>query len=157
MRLIAALRTAWVLCISIAIAHGQTVAPKTRPRPQLNDAVQRVLAVDEARRIAMLHGDTVALESLVADDATIFWGDGTADSKTTMLELFRSGRLRYIQLDYEETRARIYGNTAVLTGRALIQLFSDKHTAKTVARLTRVYVREQGQWRLVASQTTRIP
>lgn len=105
----------------------------------------------------MLHGDVAGLESLVADDATIFWGDGTADSKASMLELIRSRKLRYVQLDYEETRVRIYGNSAVVTGLALIQLLTDEHSPKTLTRLTRVYVQEQRQWRLVASQTTRIP
>jgi hypothetical protein len=56
--------------------------------------VQQVLAVDEARRLAMLHSDVSALDLLLAEDATIFWGDDTADDKASTLALLRSGRLR---------------------------------------------------------------
>lgn len=44
-------------------------------------AVQQVPAVDEAGRLAMLHGDVSALDSLLADDVTIFWGDGTGTTR----------------------------------------------------------------------------
>jgi ketosteroid isomerase-like protein len=139
-------------------AFGQT-APSQARRPRPSDpakAVQQVHTVDEARRLAMLHGDVTTLDSLLADDVTIFWGDGTADDKASTLALFRSGRLRYAQLDYDNTRVRAYGQTAVVTGEARIKAQTDEHTLAYLVRQTRVYVRQKGHWRLIASQTTRV-
>lgn len=104
----------------------------------------------------MLHTDVSALDSLLADDVTIFWGDGTADDKASMLALLRSGRLRYSQLDYENTRVRLFGRTAVVTGQARIREQSDSERRSYVVRVTRVYAHQQDRWRMVASQTTRL-
>jgi len=115
-----------------------------------------VRAVDESRRLAVLHGDVKALDSLLADDATILWGDGTADDKASTLELFRSGRLRYRQLEYDNTRVQMYGDVVVVTGKARVQAQSGEQALEHVARVTRVYTRKQDRWRLVMRQTTRV-
>jgi len=149
-------RTAAVLILAAGcILQGRALA-LLQPRPATSDAVQQVLVVDDARRMAMLHSDVKALDALLAEDVIIFWGDGTTDDKASTLELFRSGRLRYSKLDYDNTRVRIYGDTAVVTGNARVQAQADDHPIQHLVRVTRVYVNQHGQWRLVASQTTRV-
>jgi ketosteroid isomerase-like protein len=147
-----------LVCIVATNTFGQTASSSATHAERLGatEDVQQVLAVDEARRLAMLHSDVSALDSLLAEDATIFWGDGTADDKASTLALLRSGRLRYAQLDYENTRVRLYGETAVVTGQARVKEQSDKERRSYVVRVTRVYVRQEGRWRQVASQTTRV-
>jgi ketosteroid isomerase-like protein len=151
-----------LLGLTLVSIIGPTAVAQTTPsagHEQPSDAtkaVQQVLAVDEARRLAMLHGDVTALDSLLAEDVTIFWGDGTADDKASTLALFRSGRLRYAQLDYDSTRVRVYGQTAIVTGQAHIRAQSDEHALAYLVRQTRIYVRQKGRWCLVASQTTRV-
>ena len=147
-----------VVCLIGSTAFGQT-APSQAGRAQSFDATEamrQVLAVDEAGRRAMLHGDAAALDSLLAEDVTIFWRDGTADDKASALVLVRSGRLRYSQLDYDSTRVRVYGQTAVVTGQARIKVQSDEHTLAYLVRRTSVYVRQNDRWLLVVGQTTRI-
>jgi ketosteroid isomerase-like protein len=151
-----------LLGLTLVSIIGPTAVAQTAPsagHEQPSDAtkaVQQVLAVDEARRLAMLHGDVTALDSLLAEDVTIFWGDGTADDKASTLALFRSGRLRYAQLDYDSTRVRVYGQTAIVTGQAHIRAQSDEHALAYLVRQTRIYVRQKVRWCLVASQTTRV-
>jgi ketosteroid isomerase-like protein len=123
--------------------------------PSASAAAKQVLALDEARRLAMLHGDVAALDTILAEDATVYWGDGTADDKASTLALFRAARLRYSQFDYDSTRVRVYGGTAVVTGRARVRLESDGQGMSHSVRITRVYVHRAGHWQLVAVQTTR--
>jgi ketosteroid isomerase-like protein len=117
---------------------------------------KQVLAVDEVRRLAMLQGDVRALDSLLDKDATIFWADGTGDDNTSTLALLRSGRLRYVQLDYENNHVQLYGETAVVTEEARVTGQSDEEKRAYLLRVTRVYVRRQVSWRMVASQSTRV-
>jgi ketosteroid isomerase-like protein len=147
-----------LICVfeSGAFAQVEPAHRKSAERRGNSEIVQQVLAVDEARRVAMLHGDIKALDGVIADDATIVWGDGTVDDKTSTLALFRSGRLRYEQLDYHNTRVRIYGDTALVTGNGRVQAQADRRALQHLVLVTRVYVRQQGRWRLVASQTTRV-
>jgi hypothetical protein len=51
----------------------------------------------------------------------------TADDKASTLALFRSGKLRYAQLDYENTRVRLFGETAVITGDAHVKAQTEEH------------------------------
>lgn len=118
-------------------------------------AIQQVLVADEARRLAMLHSDVSALDSLLADDVTIVWGDGTTDNKASALELFRSGRLHYQQSDYQNTKVRVFGDIAILTGDAMVRAVSDGESIGYLLRVTRVYALRQDRWQLVSVQTTR--
>jgi ketosteroid isomerase-like protein len=130
-------------------------AAASRPAKEETTAAEQVLAADEARRHAMLQGDVRALDSLLADDVTIVWGDGTTDNKASTLELFRSGRLRYQQSDYENTRVRVFGDIAIITGDARVKAVSDGESIAHLVRVTRVYALRQDRWQLVSVQTTR--
>jgi CubicO group peptidase (beta-lactamase class C family)/ketosteroid isomerase-like protein len=136
--------------------HSANAADVESKLQDASEAVERVLAVDEARRQAMLHSDVSALDTLLADDVTIFWGDGTADNKASALELFRSGRLRYTDLEYDDTRVRLYGDSAVVTGQARLKMQAEGREESYTVRVTRIYAQQQGRWRMVASQTTRV-
>ena len=142
--------------VTTALAHATT----PRDCDMAGNKAQQVLATDEARRVATLHNDIKTLDSLLAEDVTIVWGDGTTDNKTSALALFRSGKLHYSQLEYDNTCVRVYGESAIVTGDARVQAESDdpppKHSIRYLVRTTRVYVRKAGRWRMVAIQTTRV-
>jgi len=153
----------WRIIGGMAAGVNQdATVPQSNPDENTNheveggsERIQQVLAADEARRQAMLKGDVRALDSLLADDVTVVWGDGTTDDKASTLELFRSGRLRYSQTEYQNTKMRMLGDTAIVTGDAKVKAESDGESIEHLVRVTRVYARRQGQWRLVAVQTTR--
>ena len=151
------IRVLLILAALGTVASAQSGVPITpRKAKPPNARLSQVLAVDEARRRAMLEGDVAALDRILANDVTIFWGDGTEDNKISTLELFRSRRLRYDQLEYFNTRVRLFGETAVLTGEARIKAAGDGHTISYLVRSTRVYVNQNVRWVLVANQTTRV-
>jgi len=146
----------WLSGAKLERSHSAHAADVESNLQDASEAVERVLAVDEARRQAMLHCDISALDALLADDATIFWGDGTADNKASALELFRSGRLLYTQLEYDDTRVRLYGDSAVVTGQARLKMQAEGHEESHTVRVTRIYAHQQGRWRMVSSQATRV-
>jgi ketosteroid isomerase-like protein len=163
-RIISRMNRTSVLCVlalfslTVTTALADTTTPRDCEVAGYN--VQQVLAADEARRVAMLHNDIKTLDSLLAEDVTIVWGDGTKDNKTSTLALFRSGKLHYSQLEYDNTCVRVYGDSAIVTGDARVQAESadppPKHSIRYLVRTTRVYVHKAGRWRMVAGQTTRV-
>jgi hypothetical protein len=55
-----------------------------------------------------------------------------------VLAALRSHTLSYERLEYEGTRVRVYGSTAVVTGRAIIRYRAEDPITDTWANLTRV-------------------
>jgi len=105
---------------------------------------------------AELKADTNSYEKLLADDYTAIYSDGKLITKTQDIENHESGALKYESIDVHETKIRVYGDTAVA-----ISLCSAKGTrgGKPFSgdfRFTKVWVKQKGNWKAVAFQSTRV-
>lgn len=116
-----------------------------------------VRAADAQRFAAMVARDRPALERLLADDLTYTHSTGQVDSKAQFLDSLASGALVYRSIEPEEAAVRVYGETAVVTGRAVMRIENRGQTLVLPVRFTSVYVRRDGLWRLAAWQSTRLP
>lgn len=57
----------------------------------------------------------------------------------------------------EDVQVRVHGDTAILVGRANVKgRFDDGRDISRPYRYMRVFVKQQGQWRLAATQITAI-
>lgn len=112
---------------------------------------EQVVRVDQQRRTALLTGDPVALDHVIADDATLFYGDGTTDTKASLIAAIRAG-VRWTKYEYRPTRIRFFGGVAILTGVAVTSVDSGPEHRILV---TSVNARKAGKWQLVANQATR--
>ena len=120
---------------------------------------QEVLRVENARIEAILHADTAALERLLSDDLTYTHSTGRVDSKTSFIRSIQSGDLTYVAIQPDELRVRVYGDAAVLTGRSAMKVKSPRLQNQTLdldVRFLIVYAKQDGHWRQVAWQSTRI-
>jgi hypothetical protein len=130
-----------------SVSHG--VSAQT---PAVEQAVRQI----EDRRIkAMIDDDFATLEAILADDLTYGHSSGVADTKAAYLEALRSGKTKYLTFDRAPSVVRVYGNTAIITGTATLSLRGQ--AAPFSLRYTLAYVMREGQWRMVAWQSTRLP
>jgi ketosteroid isomerase-like protein len=130
------------------VAVGQT---KNVRRTQTEVVVERVRQLDQERIQAQIHADAAALDRIYADDFIGVGPSGTVRTKPQVLADFTSHDLHFQSITTDEVRIRVYGNTVVETGRTTT-IGEDK--GKVVPRdnrFTRVWVRRQGRWRLVAN------
>ena len=67
---------------------------------------------------------------------------------------FKSGSYKYEARQLSDVQVRVYGDTAVVTGRALQQGVENSKDYSGENRFTRVYVKRQGHWVSVALQVT---
>jgi len=116
-------------------------------------AEREIRQVEEKRREALLRGDTTTLDQIFADEYIVTNQSGGVRTKTQMISDLRSGALKFESADEDDVVVRVYGNTAVITGRA-----TSKHEGRdsTQVRFTRVYVKRMGRWQAVTYQVTRI-
>ena len=72
-------------------------------------------------------------------------------TKAQVISDFTSGHLKFQSITTDEVQVRVYENTAVETG---LSTMSGQDKGKAVprdTRFTRVWVKQQGRWRLVAN------
>jgi ketosteroid isomerase-like protein len=125
----------------------------------LNAAEQEVLKVENDWNQALVKRDTASLQQFYADEYLYTDPDGLVWDKAKDLANLTSGsaaRLSAYKLD--DTRVRMYGDVAVVTGRNTIKgvferVYSDVSGAY---RFTDVFVKRNGRWQCIASQASRI-
>jgi hypothetical protein len=120
-------------------------------------AESEVLKREEARFTAMVKADVAGLEDVLADDLTYVHSNGNLDGKRDFIEAVRTGRSTYHSFDREGVAVRLYGDTAVVTGRGHVLVQAAGAELDLRLFFTDVYVRRGGKWRMVAWQSTRLP
>src|SRR5437870_9544517 len=148
--------TAVLALTATAIALGQK---QSSSRDQRSSVEQAIRQLDRERIQAQIGADAVALKRIYADDFIGIGPSGTVRTKAQVIADFTSGDLRFQSITTDDVQVRVYGNTAVETGLSTM-IGQDKGKAvPRDNRFTRVWVKQQGHWRLVAnhysSQTTR--
>ena len=113
-----------------------------------------IMALARAQWAAEIAGESMAQQNAsLADDYTEFNGDFPTllvgkTTLTRMGEVTPNDKAMYS--DMQNSRVQVYGDTAVLTYNfAGLRRAADGKVAPSLAKSTRVYVRQNGQWKLV--------
>ena len=110
---------------------------------------QTIRQLDSERIQAQIGADTVALNRIYADDFIGVGPSGTVRTKPQVISDFTSGELKFQSITTDEVQVRIYGNTAIETGRSTMNGQDKGKAVPRDNRFTRVWVKQQGHWRLV--------
>jgi uncharacterized protein (TIGR02246 family) len=120
---------------------------------------EAIKKLDNERIQAQIHADAAAIDRIYADDFIGVGPSGTVRTKAQVISDFTSGDLKFQSITTDEVQVRVYENTAVETGLSTMIGQDKGQTVPRDTRFTRVWVKQQGRWRLVAnhysSQTTR--
>jgi len=148
-----------ILVLSI-IAHADCAvaqASQTDLSPKPQTTVEREIeSLEEARNQAVLYGDVAALDRITSDDYTFVTVRGELRTKSDILKGFASGSFHYESRQISDFKVRVYGDTAIVTGRSMQKGMENGKDYSGHYRFTGVYVKEKGHWVTVALQTTLI-
>jgi ketosteroid isomerase-like protein len=108
------------------------------------------------RAAAAVKGDVATLEKQTSDDYTFINLYGQMSAKSQMVNNFKTGKTKLTTNDVSDMKVRVYGNTAVVTGKADVAGAMAGKDTKAQIMFTRVYVKKGGQWQSVAFQQTRV-
>jgi len=121
---------------------------------QKNDE-QKILALHEAGDRALMSADVAALAQIFADDYVQYNESGKAFTKQDVLESFRSGAIRYPSIVSTGRKIRVFGDTAVVHGAESDEVESDGKRLSVSYVYLDVLRKQNGEWKLVASQLAR--
>ena len=132
--------------ISSVIAQNRSAPPR-----KTTGAEQLIQQRDQERIRAQIAADTIALRRIYADDFIGIGPTGVVRDKAAVIADFTSHALTYQSITTAEVRVRVYGSTAVETGRSTMVGQDKGKAVPRDNRFTRVWVMTAGQWRLVAN------
>jgi len=151
-----ALLIAVLVLTVVPMCEGQE---QSASRDQRSGVEQVIRQLDNERIQAQIHADATALDRIYAADFIGVGPSGRVRTKPQVILDFTSGDLKFQSITTDDVQVRVYGDTAVETGRSIMNGQDKGQTVPRDTRFTRVWVKQQGRWRLVAnhysSQTTR--
>lgn len=106
---------------------------------------------------AIVRKDRAAIERNMAADFRQIDGQGSLENKQTFVDDLMSAELEIQPYTVEDFDVRLYGETALITGRTRM---TGKYQGKPFAthyRYTDVYVRQGEEWKIVSVQISKIP
>lgn len=141
-------RTILIAVFALAAA-SLALGQKPHPKWSRRNLEQVIKQLDHERIQAQIESDTAALERIYATDFVGVGPSGALRTKPQVISDFASGELKFQSITTDEVQIRIYGNTAVETGRSTMNGQDRGKTVPRDNRFTRVWVKQQGLWRLV--------
>ena len=116
-----------------------------------------ILALEEERFAAMIARDFPRLQLLVHDELMYTHSSGVVDGKTTWLDSMKSGRVKYKKAQCTERKVRMYGDTALITGRAQIEAEIGGQPKTLKLLFLNAWTKTPQGWKFVAWQSTPLP
>jgi len=139
-----------VFSTPMSLAHPPGVADEDQAAAHEVEAFREFVARAIAKR------DVKALRALYADSFTHTDGSGRIDGKEARIAAVLAGDPVIETAPADEVLYRVFGDhTIVVTGRSPILNKAENRTDRF--RWIAVYVKVKGDWRLAASQATRLP
>src|ERR1041384_5091041 len=139
-----------VLFLTVApMGVGQEQSARDTKRTSVEENIRKV---DNERIQAQIHADATALDRIYAADFIGVGPSGTVRTKPQVLLDFTSGELKFQSITTNDVQVRVYGDTAVETGLSTMVGQDKDKTVPRDTRFTRVWVKQEGHWRLAADR-----
>ncbi|HUG78971.1 MAG TPA: nuclear transport factor 2 family protein [Burkholderiales bacterium] len=118
---------------------------------------KEILALEDKRFGAMIARDFKALEEMVHEGLAYTHSSGVVDGKASWLESMRSGKVRYKSASCTERKVRVFGEVALITGRASIEADIGGQAKSLRLLFLNAWTKTPQGWKFVAWQSTPMP
>lgn len=118
---------------------------------EVNDAVQKL-------RIAMLAEDAETLKKLTSENLSYGHSSGVIETQDEFVAVFASKKSDYQKWDISDLSVSFHGKkVAIVRHNVLGEIASNGNVNTLNLGLLMVWVKEKGEWKLLARQAFRVP
>jgi ketosteroid isomerase-like protein len=118
------------------------------------ETVRQILELERQSKEAAIHRDAAFTERTLAEDYIAIGPLGQVTTKADTVAARKRAQLHYDSMEISELVVRVYGRTAVVTGRAEVKGTDLGEDFSGPYRFTRVWVKRDGHWETVHYQVT---
>ena len=117
---------------------------------------QMIIDLDKKRMNAMAQKDVETLKKVLCKGLVYTHSSARQDTKQSLIDGMESGTTVYTSVVPSEVKAQDLGIAVVLTGLAAISVNSKGKPNSFRVRFTDVWENQNGTWRMIAWQSTKI-
>ena len=138
---------------ALALAALPTIAPTAARAESADEAAVRK-AIDDLSK-AMLAADKAKLEALVADQLSYGHSAGRVETKKEFVDVVAGKKTTYKSITISEPKVQVTGNNAVARHTYAVEFESDGKPGSAKIGVMQVWVKDGGNWKLLARQAFR--
>jgi len=143
------------ICFLSLVLSAAVSAPAQQPKPDSDAAISQTLqAMERAWLDAEKNHDAAAFEKIAADDWIAITPDGKSQTKAERSAEIKASHTTSATMG--NMKVRVFGDTAVVTGTDDEIAMEDGKKSTGHYVWTDVFVKRNGRWLAVASQTAQI-
>ena len=145
------------LCLLIVSVQGSS-AQQTSVQPtstNRTDAEQELITLSKDKWRWMSERKVDSLAALFHEEAVFVHMGGTM-SRSQELDVIKSGRIHYKDVDIQDVSVRFVGTTAIVLNRIRLVAVVGGNEVTNPFVVTEVYVQQSGTWKLASLSFTRL-
>ncbi len=123
----------------------------------LSSPEDEIRSADRRWAAAVKGGDTAVLERMYTSGLIYAHATGKVEDKTQYIERLKSGKQKYTDVIIESTKIVAHGDSAISHSIVRTIGTNDNGPFNDHVMMMHVWVKNGGEWRLAAHQTTKIP
>ncbi|MEO7530912.1 MAG: nuclear transport factor 2 family protein [Sediminibacterium sp.] len=115
-----------------------------------------VLEAVEKLRMAMISGERAALENIASDSLSYGHSGGNVQNKTEFVEGIASGKSDFVTINLSEQTVSVMKNIAVVRHVLTATTNDGGKPGNVKIKILLVWVKENGQWKMLARQAVKL-
>jgi len=140
----------------MALAFGAAVQAQAQAAQKNESVEQDLIKLENEWADAWVKRDVAFFDRIMADDYTWTSPWGHVTTKAQNLALVKSGRDVVTSWVLADMKVRVYGDTAVVTGRDTVKETYKGEDVSGQNRWTHTWVKRAGRWQCVAAHSSEI-
>jgi ketosteroid isomerase-like protein len=145
----------FVTTIAIVAFASSFVARNAAARDLRQDEAA-ILQVTRDACKAFVDADTRRLKEVLTEDFTLTDADGTVTTRAQEIASVETGAIRYEVFENHDMKVRVYGDSAVVTGRTTVKGTAGASAFAAEFQFTDSIIRRGDRWQFAASHISRI-
>ena len=148
-------RIAFAVCVVFLFAVGAQA--QTPAQTETGKVEQELIKLENGWAENILKNDIAFFDRILADGYTEADSEGNVNTKSQYIANFKSNTFVVTSAVLDDINVRVYGDTAVVTGRNTMKGQYKGKDDSGQYRWTDIWVKRDGRWQCVAGHGSRIP
>ena len=142
--------------LGCVLAVAWAVTASSAQSPPVKSDQQVLIELEQGWNEAFYSKDVAFIENILADDFVATYDDGSRGDKAKELALTAEFNQRVESALQDEFKVKVYGDTAVVWFTLRLVGIRQGQQVEVTFRYTDVWVLNNGEWRCVSTQSTKV-